>query len=88
LAIAKGGAATTEAVHKNLRAVADPPGVKVDARNLKKALKLIKEGKNINYEGVSGSCDFDKYGDVPGSYEVWKFSHGKIKTVKYITIGM
>jgi branched-chain amino acid transport system substrate-binding protein len=87
LAIAKGGAATTEAVHKNLRAVAGPPGVKVDALHLKKALKLIKEGKNINYEGVSGSCDFDKYGDVPGSYEVWKFSHGKIETVKYITVG-
>jgi branched-chain amino acid transport system substrate-binding protein len=87
LAIAKGGEASTEAVHKNLRAVADPSGIKVDARHLKKAFKLIKEGKNINYEGVSGSCNFDKYGDVPGSYEVWKFSHGKIKTVKYITVG-
>jgi branched-chain amino acid transport system substrate-binding protein len=87
LAIAKGGAATTAAVHKDLRAVAGPPGVKVDARHLKKALKLIKEGKNINYEGVSGSCDFDKYGDVPGSYEVWKYSNGKIKTVNYITVG-
>ncbi|MEJ2655925.1 MAG: ABC transporter substrate-binding protein [Desulfobacterales bacterium] len=87
LAIAKGGAATTEAVHKNLRAVADPPGVKVDARNLAEAFKLIKEGKAINYEGVSGSCNFNKYGDVPGNYEVWEFSHGKIKTVKFITVG-
>ena len=87
LAIAKGGAATPQAVHDNLRKVAGPPGIKVNARNLKKALKLIKEGKNINYDGVSGNCDFDKYGDVPGSYEVWKFSHGKIKTVKYITVG-
>ena len=88
LAIAKGGAATPQAVHDNLRKVAGPSGIKVNARNLKKALKLIKEGKNINYDGVSGNCDFDKYGDVPGSYEVWKFSHGKIKTVKYITVGM
>ena len=87
LAIAKGGAATPQAVHDNLRKVANPPGIKVTAQNLKEALKLIKEGKNINYEGVSGSCDFDKYGDVPGSYEVWKFSHGKIKTVNYITVG-
>jgi branched-chain amino acid transport system substrate-binding protein len=88
LAIAKGGAATPQAVHDNLRKVAGPPGIKVTAQNLKKALKLIKEGKDINYEGVSGSCDFDKYGDVPGSYEVWKFTHGNIKTVKYITVGM
>jgi branched-chain amino acid transport system substrate-binding protein len=88
LAIAKGGAATTEAVHKNLRAVADPPGVKIDARNLAKALKLIKQGKDIDYDGVSGSCNFDKYGDVPGSFEVWKFTNGTIKTVKYVTVGM
>ena len=88
LAIADGGQATTQAVHKDLRAVAGPSGIKVDARHLKKAFKLIKEGKRIDYVGVSGSCNFDKYGDVPGSYEVWKFSHGKIETVKYITVGM
>jgi ABC-type branched-subunit amino acid transport system substrate-binding protein len=88
LAIAEGGSATPAAVHANIRKVAGPPGVKVDARHLKEALKLIKEGKAIDYEGVSGSCNFDKYGDVPGSYKVWKFSNGEIKTVKYITIGM
>lgn len=87
LAMAKGGAATPKAVHDNLRKVANPPGIKVDARNLAKALQLIKQGKDINYDGVSGSCDFDKFGDVPGSFEVWKFSKGKIKTVKYVTVG-
>ena len=87
LAIAKGGAATTEAVHKNLRSVAGPPGEKINAQHLAKALKLIKEEKDIDYDGVSGSCDFDKHGDVPGSFEVWKFSGGSIKTVKYVTVG-
>ena len=86
LAMAKGGAATTAAVHDNLRRIANPPGIKVDARNLAKALNLIKQGKEINYDGVSGSCDFDKFGDVPGSFEVWKFSKGSIKTVKYVTV--
>lgn len=88
LAIAKGGEATTEAIHKNLRSVAGPPGTKVDARQLEEALKLIKDGKDIDYDGVSGSCDFDKYGDVPGSFEVWKFTKGTIETVKYVTVGM
>jgi len=87
LAMAKGGTATRQAVHDNLRRVANAPGIKVDARNLAKALRLIKEGKEIDYDGVSGSCDFDKYGDVPGSFEVWKFSKGSIETVKYITVG-
>ncbi|MEJ2364828.1 MAG: ABC transporter substrate-binding protein [Deltaproteobacteria bacterium] len=87
LAMAKGGTATRQAVHDNLRRVANAPGIKVDARNLAKALRLIKEGKEIDYDGVSGSCDFDKYGDVPGSFEVWKFSKGSIETVSYITVG-
>ncbi len=86
LAMAKGGAVTSDAIYKNLRAVADPPGIKVYPWNLRKAFRLIKEGKKINYEGASGSCDFNKYGDVPGSFEVWKFSNGNIKTVKYMTI--
>ncbi len=87
LAMAKGGETTPEAVYKNLRAVANPPGVKVDPQNLAEAFKLIKEGKDIDYDGASGSCDFNKYGDVPGSYEVWKFSNDSIKTVKYMTVG-
>jgi branched-chain amino acid transport system substrate-binding protein len=86
LAMAKGGATTREAIYKNLRAVANPPGIKVEPWNLAKAFRLIKEGKAINYEGASGSCDFNKYGDVPGSFEVWKFSDGAIKTVKYVKI--
>ena len=86
LAMEKGGATTSEAIYKNLRAVADPPGIKVGPWNLRKAFRLIKEGKKINYEGASGSCNFNKYGDVPGSFEVWKFSNGNIKTVKYVTI--
>ncbi len=87
LAMARGGAATPEAVYKNLREVAGPPGIKVDPSHLAEAFKLIKEGKKIDYEGASGSCDFNKYGDVPGNYEVWKFSHGNIETVKYVTVG-
>ena len=86
LAMAKGGAATRETIHDNLRRVANPPGTKVDARNLAKGFELLKEGKEINYDGVSGSCNFDKFGDVPGSFEVWAFTKEGIKTVKYITV--
>lgn len=86
LALAKGGAVTREAIHGNLRRIANPPGKKVDARNLAEAFRLLKEGKEINYDGVSGSCNFDKFGDVPGSFEVWAFTRDGIKTVKYITV--
>src|SRR3989442_121985 len=29
-----------------------------------KGAKLLREGKKINYEGASGSCDFDQIGDI------------------------
>lgn len=39
------------------------------------ALNYIHQGTDINYEGASGSCDFDEYGDVLGDYIVWKVTH-------------
>ncbi len=35
------------------------------------AIAMIREGKKINYQGASGNVDFDKNGDVAGSYDVW-----------------
>ena len=31
---------------------------------------MIAAGKDVNYEGASGSVDFDAAGDVPGFYPV------------------
>jgi branched-chain amino acid transport system substrate-binding protein len=62
-------------VRDNLRAVANPPGEVVVAGvdGIKKALELLKAGKDINYEGAAGSQDFDKNGDVITPIEIWKF---------------
>jgi ABC-type branched-subunit amino acid transport system substrate-binding protein len=73
-------------VRNNLRFVANPPGETIIAGvdGLKKALKLLKEGKDINYEGAAGSVDFDKYGDVVTPIEIWEFVEEEpyIETVK------
>jgi branched-chain amino acid transport system substrate-binding protein/neutral amino acid transport system substrate-binding protein len=58
-----------DAVSKNLRAVANPEGVPVS--DLGEALRLIREGKKINYQGTSGEITFDDHGDVNGAYMVW-----------------
>jgi ABC-type branched-subunit amino acid transport system substrate-binding protein len=34
-------------------------------------LNLVREGKDINYQGTSGNITFDENGDVSGSYTVW-----------------
>jgi len=62
-------------VRDNLRFVSNPPGETIVAGvdGFKKALALLKSGKDINYEGAAGSVDFDKYGDVVTPIEVWKY---------------
>jgi ABC-type branched-subunit amino acid transport system substrate-binding protein len=73
-------------LRNNLRFVSNPPGETITAGvdSIKKALKLLKEGKDINYEGAAGSVDFDKYGDVVTPIEIWKYVEEEpyIETVK------
>jgi ABC-type branched-subunit amino acid transport system substrate-binding protein len=78
----KGLALTSANIRDNLRAVANPPGEIIKPGEFKKAFSLLDKGKKINYEGAAGSVDFDKNGDVVTPIEVWKYSKGKIVTVR------
>ena len=69
LAVEQAKNATGRAIADNIRAVANPPGVEVS--DLGEALSLIREGKDINYQGTSGDITFDEHGDVSGSFIVW-----------------
>ncbi len=82
----KGLPITSKNIRDNLRAVADPPGVEVYPGQFKKAFRLLKEGKKINYEGAGGSVNFDSHGDVKTPIEIWEYTGGKIKTVKVVTV--
>ena len=66
LAIEKNGKAERAGVAQALRAVATPPGEVILPGEWEKAKALIKAGKEINYEGATGSLDFDVAGDVSG----------------------
>lgn len=66
LAIEKAGSADREAMVEALRAVASAPGEKVGPGEWAKAKQLLSEGKDIDYEGASGSHEFDANGDVAG----------------------
>lgn len=66
LAIEKNGSASREGLSAALREVASPPGEKILPGEWKKAVELIKAGKDIDYEGAGGALDFDKAGDVDG----------------------
>jgi ABC-type branched-subunit amino acid transport system substrate-binding protein len=83
LAAAKAGTTTDSvAIRDALRDVANPPGeiVGPGAGGIQKALLLIAEGKDINYEGASGPVDFDEHGDVSGPIEIWTVEGDAVKT--------
>lgn len=73
LAIEKAGNATGTAIRDSIRDVSNAPGENVT--DVGEALKLIREGKEINYQGASGEITFDKNGDVLGSYCEWSISN-------------
>jgi branched-chain amino acid transport system substrate-binding protein len=78
----KGLEPTAENLRDQLRAVANPPGAFIGPNEFEKAFELLKAGAPINYEGASGSVDFDANGDVLAPIEIWRFHEGKIVTYR------
>jgi branched-chain amino acid transport system substrate-binding protein/neutral amino acid transport system substrate-binding protein len=73
-------------IKDKIRVVANPPGQEVT--DVCQALALIRQGKEINYQGASGKVDFDAQGDVVGSYDVWTIdNNGQLKVTNTITVG-
>ena len=86
LAIQKAESEEGMAIRDALRSVANGPGEAVGPGDLAKALALLAEGKEINYEGAAGNQDINDAGDVFGTIEVWQVSGGKIvSTGRYLT---
>ena len=62
---------------KHIQRVASPPGRTYSYLNLTAAIKAIRAGKDINYEGVGGPVDFDKNGDLSAAiYNVYEYKDG------------
>ena len=79
---AKGLPLTSPNIRDQLRQVANPPGKFVGPGEFKEAFGLLEKGQEINYEGASGSVDFDEDGDVIAPIEIWKYSKGAIVTYR------
>jgi branched-chain amino acid transport system substrate-binding protein len=82
LVVGKGEASGT-VIKDNLRTVSNPPGTVV--YSFADGAKLIGEGKKINYEGASGSCDFDAIGDILSApFSVQQVRKGKSEQVMVV----
>ncbi len=75
---------TGDGIKSKIREVANAPGQEVS--DVCEAIKLVKEGKDIDYQGASGNVDLDEYGDVKGSYDVWEVqADGKITVIDRVS---
>lgn len=74
------------AIKDQIRQVTSGDGEKVT--DVCQGLALLREGKKINYEGASGTIDFNAEGDVVGSYDVWTIGDdGKLAVKSKIEVG-
>jgi ABC-type branched-subunit amino acid transport system substrate-binding protein len=62
LAIEAAGDAAPEEVAKHIRAVSNPPGVKV--YSYQDGINALREGKDIDFEGAASFVNVDDYGNV------------------------
>ncbi len=81
LAIEAAGEATGKGISENMRNVANPPGIKVYGYG--EGLAHLLRGHEINYEGASGSCDFDEYGNVLGNSRIVQAQGGNWVDVEF-----
>ena len=58
-------------------AVGGPPGKA--CATFAECVNLLRKGREINYEGASGSLDFDVKGNVPGAFGVFDYRDGKMR---------
>ena len=66
-------------IRDSIRAVANPPGSSVGPKDLARALELIRNGEDVNYVGAGGDQDFDEFGDVINTVQLWRIKDGKIE---------
>lgn len=81
LAIAQAKQATGPAIRDAVRQVSQGGGTVVD--NAVDGIKLIGEGKKVNYDGASGSLEFDAVGDiVDAKFKIEQVKGGKLTTLE------
>ena len=83
LALEASPKADRRGILNNIRKVSSPPGKKVT--NFAEGAKLLQQGKDIDYDGVAGSQDFDKYGNSITFLRVVVVKDGKLKRIGTLT---
>ncbi|MEE9334798.1 MAG: ABC transporter substrate-binding protein [Granulosicoccaceae bacterium] len=81
LAMQAAGSADKAGIAANIMAVANAPGEKIMAGELGKALKILADGGEVDYQGATG-VELIGPGEAAGSYKELSFAGGEQKTVR------
>ncbi len=80
LAIQAAGEATGDGIRRTMHTVSNPPGKVVS--DAVEGIAALRRGTKVNYDGASGSCDFDENGDLlTKSFYVFQIKGGKLEKV-------
>ena len=82
LAAVAGESTDPVSIRDNLRVINDPDGEVVGPGEFARAVELLDSGMPINYQGASGSVDFDANGDVGGTFAHWEIQDGEYNTLR------
>jgi ABC-type branched-subunit amino acid transport system substrate-binding protein len=87
LAAVKACSASPSRIRANLRSVSGPPGAKVTFQTLGRAVRMLRAGRDVDYEGTFSPVDFDRNGDIGSAvFEIWRYDGGeKISTLRTVT---
>lgn len=82
LAIQKAGSTDSDAWTKAMYEVSMSPGTKV--YTYAEGMAALAKGEDIDYEGVTGSCDYTQTGVISGLYQIYDWSTGTLEKDKLI----
>lgn len=88
LAAQAAGSLDGAAIRDHLRAIGSPPGetVRGTPQGVANGLRLLADGRRIDYEGIANSLDWDENGDLLQGYiGIWRYTRdGRIEELDTI----
>ena len=81
MAIQAGGSADRSSIQANMLAVANAPGEQILPGELGKALQILADGGEIDYQGAT-NVELIGPGEAAGSYKELEVMDGAFKTIK------
>jgi branched-chain amino acid transport system substrate-binding protein len=81
LAMQAAGSADKAGIAENIMSVANAPGEQIMPGELAKALEILADGGEVDYQGATG-VELIGPGEASGSYKELSFAGGEMKTVR------